>query len=114
LAAKAGFDMMPFSLCFVFCFVDEFGYVGIVTGFMMLDERDGNIATTTGNNTTGQKWLFDKQTFVCFLFINHLRIWSVLLFLSCSICHSFPLFFCCIIGILYCNNRFTDIFRSGR
>jgi fluoroquinolone transport system permease protein len=45
LAAKTGFDIMPYFLYVLsFVLLMNSGMLGIVTGFMMLDERDGNIS----------------------------------------------------------------------
>ena len=45
LVLKTGFDVMPYaSYVFSFILLMNSGMLGIVTGFMMLDERDGNIA----------------------------------------------------------------------
>jgi fluoroquinolone transport system permease protein len=45
LAAKAGFDITPwFPYVLSFILLMNSGMLGIVTGFMMLDERDGNIS----------------------------------------------------------------------
>jgi hypothetical protein len=45
LAAKVGFDLIPYSAYILsFILLMNSGMLGIVTGFMMLDERDGNIS----------------------------------------------------------------------
>jgi fluoroquinolone transport system permease protein len=45
LAAKVGFDLTPYSAYILsFVLLMNSGMLGIVTGFMMLDERDGNIS----------------------------------------------------------------------
>jgi fluoroquinolone transport system permease protein len=45
LVQKTGFDVMLYaSYVFSFILLMNAGMLGIVTGFMMLDERDGNIA----------------------------------------------------------------------
>ena len=45
LAAKTGFDITPyFPYVLSFVLLMNSGMLGIVTGFMMLDERDGNIS----------------------------------------------------------------------
>ncbi len=45
LAEKVGFDLTPYSAYILsFILLMNSGMLGIVTGFMMLDERDGNIS----------------------------------------------------------------------
>jgi hypothetical protein len=45
LAVKTGFDATPYSAYILsFILLINSGMLGIVTGFMMLDERDGNIS----------------------------------------------------------------------
>jgi len=45
LAIKTGFDIAPYTVYVLsFVLLLNSGMLGIVTGFMMLDERDGNIA----------------------------------------------------------------------
>ncbi len=45
LATKLGFDLVPYSVYLLsFILLMNSGMLGIVTGFMMLDERDGNIS----------------------------------------------------------------------
>ncbi|MGF1586118.1 MAG: hypothetical protein ACFCUM_12385 [Bacteroidales bacterium] len=71
LAAKAGFDIMPW-LPYVLSFVllMSSGMLGIVTGFMMLDERDGNISQLLEITPLGRSgYLINRLAFASFLSI---------------------------------------------
>jgi hypothetical protein len=59
LVQKTGFDVMPYApYVFSFILLMNSGMLGIVTGFMMLDERDGNISQCW-SYSPGQKWIFN-------------------------------------------------------
>jgi fluoroquinolone transport system permease protein len=71
LAAKAGFDIMPwFPYVLSFVLLMSSGMLGIVTGFMMLDERDGNISQLLEITPLGRSgYLINRLAFASFLSI---------------------------------------------
>jgi fluoroquinolone transport system permease protein len=74
--AKTGFDITPwFPYVLSFVLLMNSGMLGIVTGFMMLDERDGNISQLLEDNATGQNGYLINRLDICFHFVNHLRIY---------------------------------------
>jgi hypothetical protein len=81
LVQKTGFDVMPYaSYVFSFILLMNAGMLGIVTGFMMLDERDGNIAQLLEVTPLGRSGYL----------INRLSFASVLSVLYCLV--SFAVF----------------------
>jgi len=71
LAQKTGFDVMPYALyVFSFILLMNSGMLGIVTGFMMLDERDGNIAQLLEITPLGRNgYLVNRLSFASILSI---------------------------------------------
>ena len=71
LAAKAGFDITPFfPYVLSFVLLMSSGMLGIVTGFMMLDERDGNISQLLEITPLGRSgYLVNRLAFASFLSI---------------------------------------------
>lgn len=71
LAAKTGFDLAPYSVYILsFILLMNSGMLGIVTGFMMLDERDGNISQLLEVTPLGRGgYLINRLTFASLLSI---------------------------------------------
>jgi len=71
LMQKTGFDVMPYaSYVFSFILLMNSGMLGIVTGFMMLDERDGNIAQLLEITPLGRNgYLLNRLSFASILSI---------------------------------------------
>jgi len=71
LAVKTGFDMTPYMAYVVsFVLLMSSGMLGIVTGFMMLDERDGNIAQLLEVTPLGRSgYLINRLLFASLLSI---------------------------------------------
>jgi len=71
LAAKAGFDITPyFPYVLSFVLLMNSGMLGIVTGFMMLDERDGNISQLLEITPLGRSgYMVNRLAFASFLSI---------------------------------------------
>lgn len=71
LMQKTGFDVMPYaSYVFSFILLMNSGMLGIVTGFMMLDERDGNIAQLLEVTPLGRSgYLINRLSFASILSI---------------------------------------------
>jgi hypothetical protein len=71
LMQKTGFDVMPYaSYVFSFILLMNSGMLGIVTGFMMLDERDGNIAQLLEITPLGRSgYLVNRLSFASILSI---------------------------------------------
>ena len=69
LVQKTGFDVMPYaSYVFSFILLMNAGMLGIVTGFMMLDERDGNIAQLLEVTPLGRSgYLINRLSFASIL-----------------------------------------------
>ena len=69
LIQKTGFDVMPYaSYVFSFILLMNSGMLGIVTGFMMLDERDGNIAQLLEITPLGRSgYLLNRLSFASML-----------------------------------------------
>jgi hypothetical protein len=69
LVQKTGFDVMPYaSYVFSFILLMNSGMLGIVTGFMMLDERDGNIAQLLEVTPLGRSgYLLNRLSFASML-----------------------------------------------
>lgn len=69
LVQKTGFDVMPYaSYVFSFILLMNAGMLGIVTGFMMLDERDGNIAQLLEVTPLGRNgYLLNRLSFASIL-----------------------------------------------
>jgi fluoroquinolone transport system permease protein len=69
LLQKTGFDVMPYaSYIFSFILLMNSGMLGIVTGFMMLDERDGNIAQLLEITPLGRSgYLLNRLSFASML-----------------------------------------------
>ncbi len=69
VALKTGFDVMPYAPCiFSFILLMNSGMLGIVTGFMMLDERDGNIAQLLEITPMGRSgYLINRLSFASIL-----------------------------------------------
>jgi fluoroquinolone transport system permease protein len=71
LAAKAGFDITPYyPYVLSFVLLMNSGMLGIVTGFMMLDERDGNISQLLEITPLGRSgYLINRLAFASILSI---------------------------------------------
>lgn len=71
LAIKTGFDMAPYTAYVqAFVLLINSGMLGIVTGFMMLDERDGNIAQLLEVTPMGRSgYLINRLLFASLLSI---------------------------------------------
>jgi fluoroquinolone transport system permease protein len=69
LLQKTGFDVMPYaSYIFSFILLMNSGMLGIVTGFMMLDDRDGNIAQLLEITPLGRSgYLLNRLSFASML-----------------------------------------------
>jgi hypothetical protein len=69
LVLKTGFDVMLYaSYVFSFILLMNSGMLGIVTGFMMLDERDGNIAQLLEITPLGRSgYLVNRLSFASML-----------------------------------------------
>ncbi len=74
ITIKTGFDLLPWlNYILVFVLLINSGLLGIVTGFMMLDERDGNIAELMSVTPLGRSGYL----------INRLSFASILSFVYC-------------------------------
>jgi hypothetical protein len=69
LVQKTGFDVMPYApYVFSFILLMNSGMLGIVTGFMMLDERDGNISQLLEVTPLGRSgYLINRLSFASIL-----------------------------------------------
>jgi hypothetical protein len=67
--AQFGFDVTPYSqYVLAFVLLISSGMLGIVTGFMMMDERDGNIAELMSVTPLGRSgYLINRLSFASFL-----------------------------------------------
>lgn len=76
LVQKTGFDVMPYaSYVFSFILLMNSGMLGIVTGFMMLDERDGNIAQLLEITPLGRSgYLLNRLSFASMLSVFYCMI----------------------------------------
>ena len=76
LVQKTGFDVMPYaSYVFSFILLMNSGMLGIVTGFMMLDERDGNIAQLLEVTPLGRNgYLINRLSFASILSVLYCLI----------------------------------------
>jgi fluoroquinolone transport system permease protein len=76
LLQKTGFDLMPYaSYIFSFILLMNSGMLGIVTGFMMLDERDGNIAQLLEITPLGRSgYLLNRLSFASMLSVFYCMI----------------------------------------
>lgn len=76
LVQKTGFDVMPYaSYVFSFILLMNSGMLGIVTGFMMLDERDGNIAQLLEVTPLGRNgYLLNRLSFASMLSVFYCLI----------------------------------------
>ena len=76
LMQKTGFDVMPYtSYVFSFILLMNSGMLGIVTGFMMLDERDGNIAQLLEVTPLGRNgYLINRLSFASILSVLYCLI----------------------------------------
>jgi fluoroquinolone transport system permease protein len=76
LLQKTGFDVMPYaSYIFSFILLMNSGMLGIVTGFMMLDERDGNIAQLLEITPLGRSgYLLNRLSFASMLSVFYCLI----------------------------------------
>jgi hypothetical protein len=76
LVQKTGFDVMPYA-AYVFSFIllINSGMLGIVTGFMMLDDRDGNIAQLLEITPLGRSgYLLNRLSFASMLSVFYCLI----------------------------------------
>ncbi|NCA80887.1 MAG: hypothetical protein EOM76_12050, partial [Sphingobacteriia bacterium] len=69
LQTQFDFDMMPYSVYVLsFILLMNSGTLGIVIGFMMLDERDGNISQLLEITPLGRSgYLINRLSFACIL-----------------------------------------------
>ncbi len=76
VALKTGFDVMPYaSYIFSFILLMNSGMLGIVTGFMMLDERDGNIACLLEITPMGRSgYLINRISFASILSVLYCMV----------------------------------------
>jgi fluoroquinolone transport system permease protein len=76
LVQKTGFDVMPYaSYIFSFILLMNSGMLGIVTGFMMLDDRDGNIAQLLEITPLGRSgYLLNRLSFASMLSVFYCMI----------------------------------------
>jgi fluoroquinolone transport system permease protein len=76
LAIKTGFDITPFNAYILsFVLLMNSGMLGIVTGFMMLDERDGNISQLLEVTPLGRRgYLLNRLLFASLLSIVYCLI----------------------------------------
>lgn len=67
--SKTGFDVLPYSqYILAFVLLTSSGMLGIVTGFMMIDERDGNIAELMSVTPLGRSgYLINRLLFASML-----------------------------------------------
>ncbi len=108
LAAEVGFDMTPwFSYVLAFVLLMNSGMLGIVTGFMMLDERDGNISQLLEVTPLGRiGYLANRLIFASTLSIIYALIgiavfkWPNLPFFSIILLSVLSAFYTAIIGLL--------------
>jgi fluoroquinolone transport system permease protein len=113
LVQKTGFDVMPYaSYVFSFILLMNSGMLGIVTGFMMLDERDGNIAQLLEITPLGRSgYLVNRLSFASLLSIVYCLVSFAVFSLVAS-----TLLFCNaslpFIGHLHCHNRITHLLRG--
>jgi fluoroquinolone transport system permease protein len=108
LAAKTGFDITPyFPYVLSFVLLMNSGMLGIVTGFMMLDERDGNISQLLEVTPLGRSgYLANRLIFASILSIIYgfigIAVFKLpdLTFLSIVILSVLSAFYTAIIGLL--------------
>jgi fluoroquinolone transport system permease protein len=76
LLQKTGFDVMPYaSYIFSFILLMNSGMLGIVTGFMMLDDRDGNIAQLLEITPLGRSgYLLNRLSFASMLSVFYCMV----------------------------------------
>jgi hypothetical protein len=76
LFQKTGFDVMPYApYVFSFILLMSSGMLGIVTGFMMLDERDGNIAQLLEVTPLGRSgYLINRLSFASILSVLYCMV----------------------------------------
>lgn len=108
LAVKTGFDVTPYSAYILsFIVLINSGMLGIVTGFMMLDERDGNIAQLLEITPLGRGgYLINRLAFAsllsviyCFLSIVVFNL-PALPFLAILLLSALSAIYTAIIGLL--------------
>jgi len=108
LAVKAGFDIMPyFPYVLSFVLLMNSGMLGIVTGFMMLDERDGNISQLLEITPLGRSgYLINRLAFASILSIIYgfigIAVFKLpdLTFISIVLLSVLSAFYTAIIGLL--------------
>lgn len=108
LAAKAGFDILPyFPYVLSFVLLMNSGMLGIVTGFMMLDERDGNISQLLEITPLGRSgYLINRLAFASILSIIYgfigIAVFKLpnLTFISIVLLSVLSAFYTAIIGLL--------------
>lgn len=108
LAAKAGFDLAPYSAYILsFILLMNSGMLGIVTGFMMLDDRDGNISQLLEITPLGRGgYLINRLAFASMLSIIYCFVsfvvfkQPVLPFFSIILLSALSAFYTAIIGLL--------------
>lgn len=108
LAAKTGFDIMPyFPYVLSFVLLMNSGMLGIVTGFMMLDERDGNISQLLEITPLGRSgYLINRLAFASILSIIYgfigIAVFKLpdLTFISIVLLSVLSAFYTAIIGLL--------------
>jgi fluoroquinolone transport system permease protein len=108
LAAKAGFDITPwFPYVLSFVLLMNSGMLGIVTGFMMLDERDGNISQLLEITPLGRSgYLINRLAFASILSIIYgfigIAVFKLpdLTFFSIVLLSVLSAFYTAIIGLL--------------
>jgi fluoroquinolone transport system permease protein len=95
--AKTGFDVLPYSqYILAFVLITSSGMLGIVTGFMMIDERDGNIAELMSVTPLGRSgYLINRLLFASMLSV-------VYAILTCSVMMpgTLPLFSILFLSVL--------------
>ncbi len=108
LATKVGFDITPyFPYVLAFVLLMNSGMLGIVTGFMMLDERDGNISQLLEVTPLGRSgYLANRLIFASILSILYAFIGIAvfkgpdLSFFSIVLLSVLSAFYTAIIGLL--------------
>ena len=108
LAVKTGFDIMPyFPYVLSFVLLMNSGMLGIVTGFMMLDERDGNISQLLEITPLGRSgYLINRLAFASILSIIYgfigIAVFKIpdLTFISIVLLSVLSAFYTAIIGLL--------------
>jgi fluoroquinolone transport system permease protein len=108
LAAKAGFDITPYyPYVLSFVLLMNSGMLGIVTGFMMLDERDGNISQLLEITPLGRSgYLINRLAFASILSIIYgfigIAVFKLpdLTFFSIVLLSVLSAFYTAIIGLL--------------